>query len=85
MPAGGTLYADSTTAPPLMMLERAGGSEGLGFRLATPWTSEALPSPDGTACFAVSRQAPYLPPAWRSGVRFEKTGAIHRVVTESDK
>ena len=85
MPAGGTLYADSTAAPPLMMLERAGGSEGLGFRLATPWTSEAPPSPDETACFAVSRQAPYLPPAWRSGVRFEKTGAIHRVVTESDK
>ncbi len=85
MPEGGTLFADSTTAPPLMMLEQAGGTKGLGFRLATPWTPEPLPSPADDACFVVSCERPYLPSPWRSGFRFERTGTLYSVMEEQDE
>jgi hypothetical protein len=84
-PSGATLYADSTTSPPLMMLELSGGAKGLGFRLATPWAQAPLPSPRETECFVVSCEAPYLPPQWRQGFRFERLGAMCRVVAEDGK
>ena len=84
MPGGGTLYADSTTAPPLMMLELKGGEVGLGFNLATPWSRDAIPAPNEAECFVVSVEEPYLPSPWRKGCRFERLGAIHRVLPEDD-
>ncbi len=85
MPEGGTLFADSTTAPPLMMLRLAEGKTELGFRLATPWSKEPLPDPATTACFAVSDSAPYLPTAWRERHVTEKRGSLYKIEVGSDE
>lgn len=79
MPPGGTLYADPTTAPPLMMLQAAGGDEGLGFRLLTPWSAGPLPEADDKT-FCVSGEAPYVPAKWRERCDFAREGMLHRAM-----
>lgn len=85
MPEGGALFADSTTAPPLMIQKLSTGGKGLDFRLVTPWSREPLPDPSATACFTVSDAAPYLPAEWRQRYATKKQGHLYSVVAEDDE
>lgn len=85
IPEGGVLFADSTTAPPLMMQKLSTEGKEFNFRLVTPWSHEPLPDPAATACFTVSDAAPYLPPAWRHRYVTKKHGRLYSVVAEGDE
>ena len=85
MPEGGALFADSTTAPPLMIQNLSTKGRGLDFRLITPWSRDPLPDPAATACFAVSDATPYLPTEWRQRYATKKQGILYGVVAEGDE
>lgn len=83
----GLLYADSTSATPLLILRaERGGAEG--WRLFAPWDNTkdyraALDDPqNATPLFVVSPLPSYIPPAMehRTDLRYEHEGALHRVV-----